>query len=63
MHENVLIQLQAFGKSIVNLIANPNYSIIIVSFIVNDCKLLVFQLPKIRIGHCFRDAIIGVLMG
>ena len=51
---SVLIELDA--KSIVDLLVNSDYSNNAISPLVDDCRSLMAQLPRVQIKHCFREA-------
>lgn len=51
---SVLIELDA--KSMVDLLVNSDYSNNAISPLVDDCRSLMAQLPRVQIKHCFREA-------
>ncbi|XP_075659206.1 uncharacterized protein LOC142629103 [Castanea sativa] len=51
-----LIRDKEDAKAIVEAIANPNYSKLFVSSLMEDCKLLVSRIPQVRFRLCYREA-------
>ena len=43
-------------KAIVEAIANPYYTNVFVSSLMEDCRLLVAQIPQVCFRHCFHEA-------
>lgn len=50
------VDVELDAKSIVDAVSNPEYSNILVSSLMEDCRYLAKQVPRIRFMHCFRDA-------
>ena len=50
------INIQIDAKAIIELLANPLCSNIVVTPIVDDCKRLLSQIPQVKLGHCYREA-------
>jgi len=40
----------------VDAMCNPNYSNLFLSSLMDDCKCLASQIPRIRFRHCFCEA-------
>ena len=50
------IKIKIDAKSIVELLNNPRAAENVVSTLVDDCRYLISQLPRVRVKHCFREA-------
>ena len=50
------VDIQIDAKAVVDIIRDPSYSNRVVMPIVNDCRQLISQFGRIRIGHCSREA-------
>ncbi|KAL0007565.1 hypothetical protein SO802_009067 [Lithocarpus litseifolius] len=50
----VIIELDA--KALVDALSNPRSSNSVISPLFDDCKLLISQIPHVRIKHVFREA-------
>lgn len=52
----VAIEVELDAKSILDAVSNPEYSNIFASSLMEDCRHLVKQVPRIRLKHCFQEA-------
>ncbi|KAK9987091.1 hypothetical protein SO802_032042 [Lithocarpus litseifolius] len=50
------VEVELDAKSIVDAMVNPKYSNILASSLMDDCRNLAKQIPRIRVKHCFREA-------
>ncbi|XP_030970452.1 uncharacterized protein LOC115990808 [Quercus lobata] len=50
------IEIEIDAKSIVELLNNPRAAERVVSTLVDDCRYLISQLPRVRVKHCVREA-------
>ena len=50
------LEVELDAKSIVDALGNPLYGNIVISPLLDDCKLLIFRIPQVCIKHCFRQA-------
>ena len=51
-----IIEIEIDAKSIVDLLNNPKATNNVVSPLVDDCRYLISQLPRVRVKHYFREA-------
>jgi len=51
------IEVKLDAKAIIDIILNPKQSNSIVSPLLDDCKQLASQIPRIHFKHCYREAI------
>lgn len=49
------IEIEIDAKSIVELLNNPRAVESVVSTLVDDCRYIISQLPRVRVKHCFRE--------
>ncbi|XP_023905965.1 uncharacterized protein LOC112017742 [Quercus suber] len=49
-------EIEIDAKSIVELLNNPRAVESVVSAVVDDCRYLISQLPRVRVKHYFREA-------
>ncbi|XP_065617460.1 uncharacterized protein LOC136062392 [Quercus suber] len=54
--ESLAVEVELDAKSIVDAISNPEYSNILASSLMDDCRHMVKQVPRIQFKHCFREA-------
>ncbi|KAK9999502.1 hypothetical protein SO802_019105 [Lithocarpus litseifolius] len=50
------VEIELDAKSIVDAMVNQEYSNILASSLMDDCRNLAKQIPRIRVKHCFREA-------
>ena len=50
----IIIELDA--KALVDALKNPRYDNSVISPLFDDCKVLISQIPQVRINHVFREA-------
>lgn len=50
------MEVELDAKAIVDAITNPNYTNVFVSSLMDDCRMLVSQIPQICIRHCYCEA-------
>jgi len=50
------MEVELDAKAIVEAIANPYYTNVFVSSLMEDCRLLVSQIPQVCFRHCFHEA-------
>ena len=50
------VDIQLDAKAVIELLANPLCSNNVVTPIVDDCRLLLSQIPQVRLSHCYREA-------
>ena len=50
----VLIELDA--KSLVDVLNNSTYSNVVISPLLDDCKLLISQISQVRVKHTYQEA-------
>ena len=50
------VEIEIDAKSIVELLNNPRAAERVVSTLVDDCRYLISQLPRVRVKHCVREA-------
>ena len=50
------LEVELDAKAIVDALDNPSYANIVISPLLDDCKLLISRIPQFCIRHCFRQA-------
>ena len=50
------LEVELDAKSIVDALGNPSCGNIVISPLLDDCKLLISRIPQVCIKHCFRQA-------
>ena len=50
------VEVEVDAKAIVDMLTDLQYDNMSISPILEDCKLLVFQILQIKIKHCYREA-------
>ncbi|KAF3973662.1 hypothetical protein CMV_002931 [Castanea mollissima] len=55
-HSYPAIEVEVDAKAVIDVLANSGQSIKFILSILNDCKHLAPQIPRIRFSHCFREA-------
>ena len=50
------LEVELDAKSIVDALGNPSYGNIVISPLLDDCKLLISRILQVCIKHCFRQA-------
>ena len=55
-HRFAAVEVELAAKAIIDALANPSYTNIFVSSLMDDCRLLITQIPQICFRHCYREA-------
>ena len=50
------VEVELDAKAIMEINANPYYTNVFISTVMEDCKLLASQIPQVRFRHCYREA-------
>lgn len=54
MIRDVMIELDA--KALVDVLNSPSYRNAVISPLLDDCTLLISQIPQVRVKHIYREA-------
>lgn len=49
----VMVEIELDAKSIVDMLENSQYTNISISSLLEDCRKLINEIPRVRIKHCY----------
>ena len=55
-HSFAAVEVELDAKAIIDALANPSYTNVFVSSLMDDCRLLISQIPQICFRHYYREA-------
>ena len=51
-----MVEIELDAKAVVDMLRNPQYSNRSFSSLLEDCRKLIYEIPQVRIKHCYREA-------